>query len=361
MNQDPVRVSQVHWTRAFPLLRLFESASLGCSLSAVVLAYTCLAISATGSSLINAGLADNSAGTLSEFSWPELSHLEGGLHREIRHVKFWQTGSLFPPPVSSLRVSVRQTYFEHSLLASLFPRDLSRLSPWLFSTVMMLWNALVLGFFGTAISRTVATQFCLRSPTGILAAVRFAWQRWRDTLLAAGLVFVFLTVLKMFLGIADLVSRTSNVGELAVSIFWVMIFIVAVGLTLAFVVLGVAWLLSLAAIGTDGCSGTDSLSRSISYLLSHRLWSTSGVLVVTAIALTIRWLMEIMTVAGIGALSAQLINADLDAVRRGWMLAIYLIPHAVHLSVFLAGITLLYVLLRQREDGISTEEIDGAV
>ena len=38
-----------------------------------------------------------------------------------------------------------------------------------------------------------------------------------------------------------------------------------------------------------------------------------------------------------------------------------LVPHVAHFAVFMTGITILYVLLRQKEDGIDIQEIDGAV
>ncbi len=57
----------------------------------------------------------------------------------------------------------------------------------------------------------------------------------------------------------------------------------------------------------------------------------------------------------------QLRDGPKDAVRRGWMLGMELVPHVAHFAVFMTGITILYVLLRQKEDGIDIQEIDGAV
>ncbi len=53
MNQDPVRISQIHWTKVFPFLRLFEASSLGCGLTVLLLGYVGLVVSWTGSGLLN--------------------------------------------------------------------------------------------------------------------------------------------------------------------------------------------------------------------------------------------------------------------------------------------------------------------
>ncbi len=361
MNQDPVRISQVHWTRVFPLLRLFQAASLGCGLPAFLLAYACLLVSWTGSGLANRILSEGSITAVCEFPWHAYARLQGKADRNINARELLATTRLLPAPVSSLKTSTSYTLFDSSLSTLSGPDSDRQSVPWLLSLDLMIWNALVLGFFGTAIARSVATSFCSQTRSGIFRSLRYCGRHLRATLLSTGLIVAFLAILHLMLWSAELATRFGSMGEIAVSIVWGPIFVMGAALVLVFVVGGAAWLLSLSATGTDGCSGADALSRCISYVLSHCLWSACGVMVVTAIALTVRCLAQLILIAGHLALPEQLRTADPGVVRRIWMFMVELTPDAVHLSVFLSGLTVLYVLLRQKEDGISLDEIDGAV
>lgn len=357
MNQDPVRVSKVHWTTVFPFLRLFRSGVLGCGLSPFILAYACLAIAWGGSSVISYGLSGETANAAIDFSVGSQPGMSGSLR--IQQTGGWQVSSMLPPPVSGLRWAVSRTYFHHEPLAFL-QSGRSQTLPWFLAPAIMLWNALVIGFFGTALARSVATEFCQQSRTGVLASIRYAWRHWWSTLLATGLVFGFLTGLCLILKLVELVTRVGAIGEWAASLVWGPLFLLAVALTLVFLIGGLAWLLSLAATGTDGCTGAEGLSRCISYLLSHPVWALSGLVVVTALSVVTRQVANLVVLAAMNALPGQLSATDSDIIRRFWVGVVQWVPHAMHLSVFLAGIAVLYVLLRHKEDGIAIEEIDGA-
>ena len=361
MNQDPVRINQVHWTRVFPFLRLFEAASLGCGLTVLLLAFVCLVVSWVGSGLLNRVLSDGTITAVCEFPWPEYARANGTGTSDIGPREAWLTTKVLPSAVASLSVSAARVCFEGQATIPFASQRFVSSAPWLLSLDLMVWNALVLCFFGTAIARTVATQFCRQTRTGVFGALRFAGGRLRHNLLSTGLVLLFLAVLRGLLFSAIIVSQWGAVGQWAASLLWGFIVLTVIALALMLVLGGVAWLLSLAAIGTDRCSGAEGLSRSISYALSHRLWTACGMVTVTAVALLTRWLLELLVAVGVNGLPSQLRNGPNDVLRRGWMLGIELVPHVAHLSVFLTGITILYVLLRQKEDGINTQEIDGAV
>jgi len=360
MNQDPVRVSQVHWTKIFPFLRLFEASSLGCGLTVLLLGYTCLLVSWTGSSLQNRLLSDGTITAVCEFPWPEYARADGAVTLDIGPRESWLTTKVLPSAVGSLSVSAARVCFEgRESIPFGPPQPVSAIS-WMLSLDLLVWNALVICFFGTAIAHTVASQFCRQSRTGLFSSLKFAAGRLRHSLLSTGLVLLFVTVLRGLVFLADLLSQWGSIGQLTASLTWGFIILTSVCLALMLVMGGAAWLLSLSAIGTDRCSGGESLSRSISYVLSHRLKTAWGFIIVTALALLVRWLLELLIAVGVNGLPTQLREAPSDGLRRCWMLSIELIPHAAHLSVFLTGVTILYVLLRNREDGISIEEIDGA-
>ncbi|MCH2203149.1 MAG: hypothetical protein MK102_14350 [Fuerstiella sp.] len=343
MNQDPVRVNQVHWTRVFPFLRLFKAASLGCSVSVMLIAGAAVLVSWIGTKVVDFPGADAPSVN---------STLRTSLSQTV-------PTELLPRLIDSVLAFALDICFVRQPLAGWQPATGTR-AYWQ-APVLMVWNALSLGFFGTALARSVSTQFCRQARTGVFASMCYAGRHWRDTLLAAGLIITILLINRSLLVLAGHVSGFGFIGQITVSVLWILIELFAVGLVLAFMVGGIAWLLSVAATGVDGCSGAESVSRCISYSLSHPLLLFIGLVTITALAFAVRMLCEGLLMASSMALPRELLHHDPDSVRKIWMFLITQVPHAVHLAVFLAGMTILYVLLRQREDGISTGEIDGAI
>lgn len=360
MNQDPVRISQVHWTKVVPFLRLFEASSIGCGLTILFLAYVGLIVSWMGSGLLNQFLSDGSITAVCEFPWPEYSRAGGNTPLKIGPVESLLTTKTLPSTLGSLSVSATRVCFEGRHSIPIGPFQPTPSTSWMLSLDLMVWNALVLCFFGAAITRAVATQFCRDRRTGTIEAVTFSGSQLRQSLLSTGLMLLFLAILRGLLFAADLITQIGSAGQLAASVLWGLLVLTTIALTLTLVIGGTAWLLSLSAISADRCTGAEALSRSISYVLSHRLKTAIGLVIVTSVALFVRWLLELLVAVGVNGLPAQLRTGPSDGLRRTWVLAIELLPHAAHLSVFLAGITILYVLLRNTEDGISIEEIDGA-
>ncbi|MCH2209800.1 MAG: hypothetical protein MK110_00740 [Fuerstiella sp.] len=354
MNQDPVRVNQVHWTRVFPFLRLFKAATLGCRLSAILIAGVAVQVSWNGSNVIcyamTGSVVDFPTITGPSVTPATISILQNVpaqlLPRLTDNVLAFASDCFLMPPSRDAFLSCRLITGSQGYWPAF---------------VLMVWNALNLGFFGTALARLVSTQFCCQSRTGIFASVCYAARHWKETLLAAGLIITILLILRSLLVLAGYVSGFGFAGQTTVSVLWILIELTGVGLVLGFLVGGAAWLLSPAATGVDGCSGAESVSRCISYCLSHPLLLLIGLATITALAFTVRKLCEALLIAGSTALPPALKAQDPDDVRQIGMYVMAQIPEAVHLAVFLAGTTILYILLRQREDGISTDEIDGAV
>lgn len=358
MNQDPVRVHQIHWTRVFPFLRLFQAGGLGCGLSTLILAYLCLLTCWTGSTLLTWGLTESVSDEVIGFSptsWGLRLNWTGPL-------EFWESQPALPPPVHGLTETGADTFLERASLAWLF-RTRSALfgTDWYVAPVLLVWNVLVLGLFGTAMARTVATEFCQHSRSGVIASLRYAGSHWKSTLLSTGLALAFPAVLKAMVAVASLVTRLDDAWQPVAGALWGLVLLASVVLALLCIVGGLAWLLSLAATGTDGCTGAESLSRCISYLLSHPVWTAAALVLVAVVSLSVRWVVEVILAAGAVAMPAEYLSMEPNQLIHGWLFFIRMIPHAFHLSAFIAGITVCYVLLRQREDGITTEEIDGAL
>jgi hypothetical protein len=128
------------------------------------------------------------------------------------------------------------------------------------------------------------------------------------------------------------------------------------------VVLGIGWLLSLAAIAIDRCDGAEALSRGISYVLSRwlRIVVYAIVLCLTLMVcdLAVRWLAEhAYTLA-----SYRQRNTDPlipDEFRITFWSTLDSFCEMIRLNIFLCEIAIAYVLLRNVEDGVSLREIDG--
>ena len=361
MNQNPVRVSRIHWTHVFPFLRLLQAGSLGCSATTLVLAWMCLAISWAGSHWICRALADNDADgrLLHAFPVDDLAEFQRGDDRLLPASPRLQSfPGLVPSTVNCLASSASHALLLHS------PWHPTRISPrhadvnGLLAVTLMIWNAAVLGFFGTAIARSTTARFCRDKRTGSRQSIRFAVQSSGAMFLSSGLMVLFPGACRGMLWLTGLMAGLGTTGSAAINVVWLLVVLLAFLLVLAFAVGFVAWMLSLGAIATDQCSGADALSRSISYVLSHRLLTLTSLLAVMGVALAISWIFELILTVALNALPREL--PDADTLRRLCMLVVNTLPEVVQLAVFLSGMSILYVLLRQKEDGIRTEEMDAA-
>ena len=377
MNQDSVRIQQVHWTQVFPLLRLFEAASIGCRLSTLCLSALCLILSWTGSwALVTVFQIEDHPKGFPERPREQLnsrSHAQRSLYgfRAItetdeirgtwRQPPRWResisamdvvsTPQPLPAPVNVIWRSGVQTF-----LPGQENKALKELSP-----LLLIWNMAVVAVLGVAIARASATRFCQQTRTGLTAALKLGLPLYRRPLLGAVLVLCLAAGLRMLLGTAEWIAGLGEEGRILVNIGWGGVFLVGVLLWMFLLIGGVAWGLSVSACGTDQCQGAEGLSRSLSYVLSHRLWTVLAVFIVGVLSAAVRRCLELVLSIGLMWIPQSLKELDTDPFGRGWMSLITLLPPVVHLSVFLSGITILYVLLRQREDGITLRELDGAV
>ena len=331
MNHDPVKVNRVEWLRLFPGLSLLQAARLGFRVRVLVPACLCLLVFAA---------RRNIADIVFDVAPPP----------QQLWIVFGTEAQPLPGPIEAVVIGATR-FLAWGILNN----------PWEF--VSVIWSGFVLMAFGVAVSRSAATEFCIHSRTGVFAAMRFSFQHFTaalvSTLLAASLVIASLLIIF----IAGWVMDFGSAGAWLVAISWPVIFLSGVLSVVVTIVCLIGWMLSLAAIGTDQCSGADALSRGINYVLSHKLWTTLymlAVVVVSSVATRLaHWFIE----AGTSVVYARVDQNEVDSstVFSLWMAAIQQLPHAVHLGVFLSGMTIMYVLLRETEDGVDLREIDGAV
>ncbi len=237
--------------------------------------------------------------------------------------------------------------------------------------VLAIVAALLLSF-GTACARATATEFCQQTRTGALASLKYSLQMFPRGLLSTLLAAILIGIPLSLLWFATWLSSLSGNGDTLAMYTWPILALLAVVAALTTIVVTIGWLLSLAAIGTDRCTGSDALSRGINYVLSHKLrtaWYLYAVIVLSKMAMMLT--QSILMMAN-GLLegrfpnlvpTARIETVDADNLShialQWWHSAIAVTPHIVEFSVWTSGITLIYVLLRQREDAVSLREIDG--
>ena len=339
MNQDPVRIGQVEWTRVFPLLRLLEAVPIGCGLTVLLPAAVCVALNRLGGLFLPDVLETDTQATIAPDSPLRLLVLSVD----------WMA-----PPLRTVFGAAADTFLSRRQFLFFPALSVSAVG------LLLLWNAAVTGITGVAMTRSAAGLFCQKARRSIVATAVYTGRQVRSVLLATLLAAVLLMILKGLLAAAEWLGGIGSFGRLLVEVSWPAVVAAAAGLALLFLVNAVAWVLAVAACGTDECSGAEALSRSISYVLSHPLWTLSGLAAVLGIG-RFMFLLSHMVLAAGEALIPESLSVRSDfRVHSMWDAVLHDVPAAVQLSVQMAGFAILYVLLRQKEDGVPLREMDGA-
>lgn len=329
-NQDPVSVTHVHWRKLLPWLNLLEAARLSFRMRTLVPAAVLLFASTVGPQ-------------------PESTSANIG----------WQWVTL-PGPVAAVLRTVENLAFRPEL-------------PDLRSVGVMLWHVLTVGLLGIAIARSSAFDFCSGTRVGATTASKFALQRTAVLLLSTGIAIVltsfFVVPMLAAIGFGQLWSNGDSLPPLLSLTAGIFALLALVAGTVCLV----GWFLALAAIGTDNCGGSDALSRGINYVLSHPWYTLWQLLIVILVSSAARQLADFLLTAGLLLLQSRspeifpvpvsdlstALASDLGVLTAQHSLLMQL-PKVVQLAGFLSGTTIMYVLLRQEEDGIQLRELDGS-
>ena len=321
MNEDGVRVTRIDWLAAIPSLRLFEAIRLAIS-PRVFVPVLLLMLFAWGTSQflsvkfneLRAAKPAQSLANLSEFELPEYQNI---INESLTLVA---TGSALQSASSAVKLS--------------------------------LWM-LMLGFCGVAAMRSAGCRFCTGTGTGLIASIRFSLESWKAILISALLSWILLGLLCAAFRILYWGGTVTHIGMTAMASLMYVV---------GCVVLGIGWLLSLAAIAIDRCDGAEALSRGISYVLSRWLrvlvYTTVLCFIMVIFNLATRWLADQVHELALTAYGNPV------PLRRGEF-GISVRPtldgfvEMLRLSIFLCEIAIAYVLLRNVEDGVSLREIDG--
>jgi hypothetical protein len=253
----------------------------------------------------------------------------------------------------------------------------------------LLWALAVWAFIGGAITRMAAVHFARDERVGVLAALKFAAGKFLSYLGAplpaiAGLLFLWLLC-----AIGGLIGRIPGIGEPLVGLFFFVPLLLALAMTFLVLVLAFGWPLMLAAVSTEGSDAFDGLSRASSYVLSrpwYYLWSAIvamvyGAVVISFVALfasTVAYLAgwglaSGMGTEGVGRLYQLAPGLWADSVASAppqdapvtigarlaglWLGAVGLMVGGFVYSYFWTASTIIYFLLRHREDAADYDEV----
>lgn len=321
MNEDAVRVSRIDWLAAIPSLRLFEAIRLAVSLRVALPVLLLMCLSWLGTDV---------------FSWKSTAPDSADSGRSVLNVSDFELPDYLDTMNRSLTLIATGTW-----------------SQFLAGTYLLAITMLLLGFCGIAVMRCVGSRFCTGTGCGLLATVQFSLQHWMSVLLSSLLSWILLGLLCIVYWFLRSIGDATHVGVTAIaSLFYIV----------GCVVLGMGWLLSLAAIAIDRCDGAEALSRGISYVLARWLrvvvYAMVFFLLMTICDEVVSWVSDNAYI-----LTTTMIKPGDPLLAEKWNSDAWTVLHQfgemVRLSIFLCEIAIAYVLLRNIEDGVSLREIDG--
>jgi len=332
-NRDPIAVRQVQWLTVAPVLHLLQALRNGFRLRVLLpcgVLITCLLF-----------------GPESSFS------------------------SLFPRPgvaampATSLILSVPGRGLLPAPLARLLSWPLRLGTPPDASAVPTVLSLLIVTgvtmIVAVAVARATSQDFCCRSRCGALSSLKYSLQHILASLASTVLAFSLLLLLALPLLFAQWLFGSDSRWLWASGITSVPLAVYGLVAAFAAMVLFAGWLLSLSAIGTDGCSGADALSRGISYTLTHKLLTSVYFYTATMVSLFAKVVAAFLAAVAVNELPDIMRQSPPPENARYFLSGVglqglRLFPLAVQLGSFLSAICLVYLLLRERVDGIDLHE-----
>lgn len=323
MNNDAVRVSRIEFRAAMPSLLLLEAVRLAFSVQ-------CLFPAALGILLF--------AGTARLVGESSQSETEA---------------DLVAPSAVPVLFHCIQT--EARMIAV---RGLS--GGWM-PLVRLSMCMMITGLTGVAVSRASGLRICADRRTGAVRSIRHAlvWTRSIvvSCILTGLLCGIALTIFRVLLFLTTLAAGADAPHSLWRVPGWSgAVLVIAVA-----AVCGMGWLLSLSAMGVDGCDGPESLSRGISYVLSRFRRTFCCAAAISGMT----WLLSagcsylLLQAAILSSQSLGYSSEGLESTASGFTQFRWFIVESWKLSVVFSGVTLSYLLLRQTVDGVELQEASG--
>jgi len=259
----------------------------------------------------------------------------------------------------------------------------------------LILGCLISAIFGGAISRMAAVDFARNEEISMRSALRFSLRNWAAFLGAPLIAFAGFGACWLFNFFAGLVAHVPVLGAPLVAFFWCLLILSGFVMALILLGIGLGWPLMIAAISTDAGDAFDGLSRACSYLLNRPWYGlflaclslgigsllllfVDGMVEFTAKMTVIPYAASGM-VAETTSLAAnenqpfpvlqEWTNSSGDPyeyVSEGsatrtlqlfWMRLLASVPAAFVFSYFWTMVTIIYFLLRKREDATPLNEV----
>jgi hypothetical protein len=280
MADQPPKIRDVAWSELFPWLILMRSVRIALLARVLVLGTAGLLATTFGWSLMTDLFSYSSDPVIQ--SW---SHSNG--------LAVWETSG--DPHAANSWVNTAahsaDEIFDSAANPSLFRAPLTiwlyltrpflqifdphlTATGFLFLLLCIVWELLVWGLFGGAISRIAALKFTRDEAPGAFAALRHAASKLPSYSLPPLIALAGAAVFAVQLVVLGFVMRLSVLAFLA-ALTWP--FVILLGLMMAVLLLGalVGWPLMWATVSVEGTDAFDALSRSYAYTY-HRPWRLFG-------------------------------------------------------------------------------------
>jgi ABC-type multidrug transport system fused ATPase/permease subunit len=269
MTDQTVKVREVAWSELFPWLMLFRSVRIALMARVLILGALGLILTTLGWRAIG--------WLFSGYETDAMQYWQANLSRWV-----WQHSEGFEIAMSARNADevfqsawhgVHEAPVELWLfLTNPFRGMFSQVPPSVFFYLLFcaIWELLVWGLIGGAITRIAALKFTRDEAPGLVAALQHAASKLPSyslpPLVALGGAGVFAIQLVALGALMQL-----EVFTLLIALIW--IFVLMLGLLMAFLLLGVlvGWPLMWATISVEGTDAFDALSRSYAYTY-HRPW-----------------------------------------------------------------------------------------
>ena len=322
---EPVTIRRIEFLRAFPWLRIGRA--LGCSLAlpAVIIA------------VMGVLVAD----------WSR-----------------WLLLRVLPAVVFS------HGFREPAWLGSIPPLQHVLLPFWNFHSgewpllVMGVVSALVWSFFGVALCRCAATEFCRDESAPFRGSLQLAIRHLATPLGSLATPLAGTAMLAGLIAVTAIPAFIPGAGAIWLRLLSPVLALMGIAAGMILLILPVLWPLMTAAIAVDDSDGFDAFSRSFSFVTSHP-WLTTTIV---AVGYAMIWLCTRVIDQGVTTASwfiiwsADWTVSDISLAESlipatGWWLQ--LLARAIQTSLFWSLATVGYVFLRQATDGAPLDQLCG--
>jgi hypothetical protein len=278
MADTHTKVREVAWRELFPWLMLLRTVRIALMARVLVLGAAGLIATAVGWKLLTDTFAHSSdPKTVAVVAkWKQNTNLMIWVNAVNPEVEpFWVNTSAHSAEeifesahVWLVRAPVKiWTYFTRPFVAMF---EAKSPTGFLFLLLCGIWELMVWGLIGGAITRIAALKFTRDEAPGLVAALKQSFSKWPSYSLPPMVALAGASVFAIQLFVVGLLMRLSWLA-FATALVWP--FVILLGLMMAVLLIGalIGWPLMWATVSVEGTDAFDALSRSYAYVY-HRPW-----------------------------------------------------------------------------------------